>query len=347
MAVALGLILACAATALTTNRARADSAAFSVDADSYIDVVKGRGYVTCGVGSDVPGFMYLDRKGAWSGLAVDVCRALAAMTFGDAGKVKNVPLAPVHAFTALQSGDVDVLAASTAYTLSRDALVDFAGIYYYDGQGFMVPRHSKVRTLDDLHRATICLQAGTTIELDLADYFRARQMAFHPVMFERLEEVRTAYLAGRCDGMAGNFSTLHAMLATLPQQADQHIILRQSIAKTAISPATRHGDTLFANMVRWSIHAMIEAEELGITSGNVDEMRKSDDPAISRMLGVTPGIGHAVQADDTWAYNIIKQVGNYGESYDRNLGKGSPLGIPRSLNALWTKGGLLYARPIR
>ena len=343
MAVALGLGLV---LATPPHRARAGTAVVSAVA-SDVDLLKNRGYLTCGMGDDAPGFMSLDRRGAWSGLAIDICRSVAAMTFGDAGRVKNVPLDPVRSLTALQSGAVDIVVSGADNTLTRDSQVDFAGIYYYDGQGFLVPSGSSIRVLDDLDRATICLQAGTTIGLNLADYFRTRHMAFRPVSFERIEEVRAAYLAGRCDAMAGNFSMMHAMLATLPQSAGQHIILRQSIAKTVSSPATRQGDTLFTNRVRWSIHAMVEAEELGITSRNVDRMLTSDDPAIRRMLGVTPGIGHALRADDTWVYNIIKQVGNYGESYDRNLGKASPLGIPRSLNALWTKGGILYARPIR
>ena len=191
------------------------------------------------------------------------------------------------------------------------------------------------------------MQPGTTIESSLADHFRANHIRFKPLAIARLEEVRAAYLAGRCDALTADFSTLHAILATNPVQTDDHLILSQSIAKTPYSPAVRHGDSHFGNVVRWAIHAMIKAEELGITSRNVDEVAKRDDPAISRMLGVTPGIGTALGVDDRWVYNIVKQVGNYGESYDRNLGNDSPLKIARSLNAQWTKGGILYAPPIR
>ena len=245
------------ATVLLANRAMAES---------FVDVVKGRGYLTCGVGTGTPGFMQTDREGKWTGLAIDVCRAVSATILGDAGRAKFVPLDPIHHLSALQSGAVDLLTSNSAFTLARDAGlgVDFAGIYYYDGQGFMVPRKTRIRHFKELHRATICLQPGTTIESSLADHFRANNLTFRPLAIARSEDMRAAYLAGRCDAVTADFSTLHAMLAINPQQTDEHLILSQSIAKTPYSPAVRHGDTHFANVVRWALYAMIYAEELGM-----------------------------------------------------------------------------------
>jgi general L-amino acid transport system substrate-binding protein len=289
-----------------------------------------------------------NRQGKWTGFAVDICRAVSATLFADASKVKYVPLEPARRFPALQAGEVDLLVSNSTYTLARDAGlgVEFAGIYYYDSQGFLVKK-SGAKHLKDLNRATICVQPATTTEANLSDYFRANKMRFTPLTIDRAAEARAAFLTGRCDALTADISALYALLASNAQYAKDYAVLPQAISKEPFAPAVRHGDNQFADIVRWTLYAMIEAEENGITSKNVDEMLRSDNPAIRRMLGVTPGMGKALGVDEKWAYNIIKQVGNYGESYDRNLGDGSPLRIPRSLNALWTNAGILYAPPLR
>jgi general L-amino acid transport system substrate-binding protein len=234
------------------------------------------------------------------------------------------------------------------HTLARDAGlgVDFTGIHYYDSQGFLVKKPG-AKSLKDLNHATICVQAGTTTEANLNDYFRANKLRFTPLSFDRADEARAAFVAGRCEAFTADISALYVMLAGNVQYAKDYTVLGQAISKEPFAPAVRHGDNQFADIVRWTLYAMIEAEEYGITSKSVDEMLKSNDPALKRILGVTPGMGKALGVDEKWVYNIVKQVGNYGESYDRNLGDGSPLKIPRSLNALWTKAGILYAPPIR
>jgi len=323
--------------------------ASAADASPVLDAVRARGHLVCGVDAGVLGFMQLDNQGRWSGLAVDVCRAVSAPTFGDATKVKYVPLTPLFHLPALQAGDVDVLTANSTYTLTYAAAlgVSFAGIYYYDGQGIVVPRKLRVRHARQLGGAAICVQRGSSVESSLSEYFAAARLKFRQVAIARADEARTAYLAGRCDALTADFSALHAMLATIPSKTDDHVILPQALSKSPLGAVVRHGDDAFANIVRWALHGMIAAEEYGVTSGNIDRMLMSNDPAMMRALGVTPGIGVALGLPDTWFYNVVKQVGNYGESYDRNLGGGSPLGIPRSLNAQWTKGGILYAPPIR
>lgn len=323
--------------------------ASAADAGPLLDAVRLRGHLVCGVDAGVLGFMQLDNQGRWSGLAVDVCRAVSAAAFGDATRVKYVPLTPLFHLPALQAGDVDMLAANSTYTLTYAAAlgVNFAGIYYYDGQGIVVPRKLGIRHARQLGGAAICVQRGSSVESSLSDYFAAAHLKFRQVAIARADEARTAYLAGRCDALTADFSALHAMLATLPSKADDHVILSQALSKSPLGPVVRDDDKAFANIVRWSLHGMIAAEEAGITSANVDGMLASTDQATRRALGVTPGIGAPLGLPDTWFYNVVKQVGNYGESYDRNLGNRSPLGIPRSLNAQWTKGGILYAPPIR
>ena len=317
-----------------------------------LDAVKARGHLICGVNTGVAGFAQPDDKGKWTGLDVDVCRAAAAAIFGDAEKVKYVPTTAQQRFTALQSGEVDILSRNTTYTLTRDTALglDFTGINYYDGQGFMVAKKLGVKSAKELNGATVCVQPGTTTELNLADYFRANKMTFKPVVIEKVEEIRAAFYAGRCDVYTTDASGLYSTRAAntpAPLKADDFIVLPEIISKEPLGPAVRQGDNQFADIVRWAFYAMLEAEEYGITSQNVDEMTKSENPTIKRILGVTPGMGKALGVDEKWVYNIVKQVGNYGESFERNVGMGSPLKIERGLNAQWTKGGLQYAPPIR
>jgi len=317
-----------------------------------LDAVKARGALACGVGLGTAGYMLADSTGKWKGLSVDVCRAVAAAIFGDAEKVKYQPLTSQQRFTALQSGEVDMLMGNATWTLTRDSALglDFVGVYYYDGQSFLVPKALGVKSAKELGGATICVAPGTTTELNLADYFRANRMAFKPVVIEKVDEIRSAFFAGRCDVYTTDASSLAATRAANvppPRTFDDFLILPEIISKEPLGPVVRHGDNQFADIVRWSLHAMVEAEEYGISSANVDEMLKSDNPAVKRILGVTPGMGKALGVDEKWVYNIVKQVGNYGESFERNVGMGSPLKIERGLNRLWSQGGLQYAPPIR
>ena len=317
-----------------------------------LDAVKARGQLVCGINTGVAGFAQQDDKGKWMGLDVDVCRAVSAAIFGDSEKVKYVPTTAQQRFTALQSGEVDVLSRNTTYTLTRDTALglEFTGINYYDGQGFMVPKKLGVKSAKELNGATVCVAPGTTTELNLADYFRANKMTFKPVVIEKVDEIRSAFFSGRCDVYTTDASSLAATRAANvppPQTIDDYVILPEIISKEPLGPVVRHGDNQFADIVRWAFYAMVEAEEHGISSKNVDEMLKSDNPSIKRILGVTPGMGKALGVDENWVYNIVKQVGNYGESFDRNVGMGSPLKIARGQNALWTQGGLQYSPPIR
>ena len=317
-----------------------------------LDAVKARGALICGVGTGTAGFMLQDSQGKWVGLDVDVCRAVSAAIFGDAEKVKYVPLSSQQRFTALQSGEVDILSNNTTVTLTRDTALglDFTAVTYYDGQGFLVNKKLGVKSAKELNGATVCVQPGTTTELNLADYFRSNKITFKPVVIEKLEEVRAAFFSGRCDVYTNDSSSLYATRAAnvpAPATAADFIILPEIISKEPLAPAVRHGDNQFADIVRWSQYAMVEAEEYGISSKTVDEMLKSDNPSIKRILGVTPGMGKALGVDEAWVVNIIKQVGNYGESFERNVGSGSPLKIDRGLNKLWSQGGLQYAPPIR
>ena len=317
-----------------------------------LDAVKARGALICGIGQGTAGFMLQDSQGKWVGLDVDVCRAVSAAIFGDAEKVKYVPLSSQQRFTALQSGEVDILSNNTTVTLTRDTALglDFTAVTYYDGQGFLVNKKLGVKSAKELNGATVCVAPGTTTELNLADYFRANKMTFKPVVIEKVEEVRAAFFSGRCDVYTNDSSSLYATRAAnvpAPATAADFIILPEIISKEPLAPAVRHGDNQFADIVRWTQYAMVEAEEYGISSKTVDEMLKSDNPTIKRILGVTPGMGKALGVDEAWVVNIIKQVGNYGESFERNVGSGSPLKIDRGLNKLWTQGGLQYAPPIR
>ena len=332
--------------------ALADTLANTADAGPILDATKARGTLSCGVGTGTAGYYMPDKEGKWRGLAVDVCRAVSAALFGDADKVKYVPLTSAQRFTAIQSGEVDMLVGNATWTLTRDTSLglDFTGVYYYDGQSFLVPKKLGVKSAKELDGATVCVAPGTTTELNLADYFRANKMTFKPVVIEKIDEVRAAFFSGRCDVYTTDASSLAATRAANvppPRTFDDFIILPEIISKEPLGPVVRHGDNQFADIVRWSLFAMLEAEEYGITSKNVDEMLKSDNPGIKRILGVTPGMGKALGVDEKWVYNIVKQVGNYGESFDRNVGPGSALKIDRGLNKLWSQGGLQYAPPIR
>jgi general L-amino acid transport system substrate-binding protein len=324
-------------------------AAGSAQAGKDLDAVKARGQLICGVTTGVAGFSLADSQGKWTGLDVDTCRAVAAAIFGDADKVKYVPTTAQQRFTALQSGEVDMLARTTTWTLTRDTALgfDFTGVNYYDGQGFMVNKKLGVKSAKELNGATVCVSPGTTTELNLADYFRANKMTFKPVVIEKVEEVRSAFFSGRCDVYTTDASGLYSTRAANASNPDDYVVLPEIISKEPLGPVVRHGDNQFADIVRWALFAQLEAEEYGITSKNVDEMLKSENPSVKRILGVTPGMGKALGVDEKWVYTIVKQVGNYGEMFDRNVGAGSPLKIARGQNALWTQGGLQYAPPIR
>ena len=315
-------------------------------AQSTLQAVRSRGVVRCGVNTGLAGFSLADSKGVWHGIDVDVCRAVAAAVFGDASKVRYTPLTAQQRFTALQSGEVDILSRNTTWTITRDTSLglNFAGINYYDGQGFMVPKKLGVKSAKDLNGATVCVQPGTTTELTLADYFRAHRMSFKPLVIEKLEEVMSAYLSGRCDVLTTDHSGLVALRATRVPDPAGHVILPEIISKEPLGPAVRHGDDRWFDIVKWSLFAMIDAEELGLTSKNIDAQRRSTDPAVQRFVGTSGDIGKMLSLDDKWAYDIVKQVGNYGESFDANL---KPLGFERGLNRLWSQGGLMYAPPFR
>jgi general L-amino acid transport system substrate-binding protein len=314
-----------------------------------LDKIKQAGGFSCGVPTGLPGYAQPDAQGVYSGFDIDICKALSAAIFGDPNKVKYVPLTAQQRFTALQSGEVDILSNNTTWTLTRDTDLgfDFAPVVFYDGQGFMVAKKLGVKSAKELNGATVCVQPGTTTELNLADYFRANKMDYKPVVIEKVDEVVSAFFGGRCDVYTTDSSGLAAVRVGRASNPDDYIILPERISKEPLAPVVRHGDNQWHDIVDWVVYALMQGEESGITQANVDDMLKSDDPNIKRMLGVTPGMGKALGLEENWAYNEIKLVGNYGEIFDRNLGMGSPMKLERGLNNLWTKGGLLYAMPIR
>jgi general L-amino acid transport system substrate-binding protein len=313
-----------------------------------LKAVKDRGMLNCGANGTLAGFGLPDAQGKWTGLDVDVCRAIAAAVLNDASKVKFVPLSAKDRFTALQSGEVDVLVRNTTWTSSRDTSLglNFTGVDYYDGQGFMVRKALKVNSALELNGASICVQQGTTTELNLADYFRAHKMELKTVTFATANEAVKAYDAGRCDAYTTDASGLYAERLRLANSND-HIILPEIISKEPLGPAVRHGDDQWFDVVKWTLFAMINAEELGITQKNIDEMTKSTNPSIKRFVGTEGSYGEQLGLTKDWAVRIIKLVGNYGEVFEKNVGAGSPLKIDRGLNKLWSKGGLQYAPPIR
>jgi general L-amino acid transport system substrate-binding protein len=320
----------------------------SIAVAGTLEDVRAKGYIQAGVNGDLFGFGKPDEKGVWKGLDVDTARAVAAAVFGDADKVKYTPLTAKTRFTALQSGEIDVLTRNCTQTLSRDTDLglDFAPVNYYDGQGFLVPKKLGVKSAKQLDGAAVCVLPGTTTEQNVADYFRANNMKMRPVVIENTAELAKAFFAGRCDVLTSDASQLAGTRAVAPNPKD-YAILPEIISKEPLAPAVRHGDNQWKDIVSYSVYAMINAEELGITSENVDAMLQSKDPMIQRFLGVTEGNGKALGLDEKFAYNIIKQVGNYGEVFERNVGVKTPLGIERGLNALWTNGGLMYSPPFK
>ncbi len=324
-------------------------AAAPAHAGKTIDAIKARGQLVCGVNTGLPGFAAADSAGNWTGLDVDVCKAIAASLLGDASKVKWVPLTAQQRFTALQSGEIDILSRNTTWTLTRDASLgmQFTGITYYDGQGFMVPAKGKIKSAKQLKGATVCVQSGTTTEKNLTDFSRANNLGIKPVVFEKLEATTGAYFAGRCQAYTTDASGLASTRNKEAKVPAEHLILPELISKEPLGPAVRRGDDEFFAIAKWVVYAMIEAEEYGITQANVDQQKTSADPVVQRILGVSEDTGKLLGLDKEWAYRAIKAVGNYGEVFERNVGPKSALGVPRGLNNLWNKGGLQYAPPVR
>ncbi len=337
------LFLSCGSQGSAENQDQGESS-------NTISAVQERGSLLCGVSTGLPGFSSPDSSGNWVGLDVDVCRAVAAAVLGDASQVKYVPLTAKERFTALQSGEIDVLSRNTTWTETRDTSLglNFAGINYYDGQGFLVKKNLNVKSAKELNGASVCIQAGTTTELNLADYFRFNNLDYKAVTFDTSDQTKQGFEEGRCDVLTSDRSQLAALRITLADP-NSAVVLTDVISKEPLGPVVRQGDDAWFNIVKWSLYAMIEAEEQGITSGNVDS-RKGDadqNPTVKRLLGDEGKLGENLGLDAEWAYNIVKQVGNYGESYNRNVGPATPLGIARGVNDLWTKGGLIYAMPFR
>jgi general L-amino acid transport system substrate-binding protein len=311
-----------------------------------LKTVKDRGSLLCGVSQGLPGFSNPDDKGNWTGLDVDFCRAVAAAIFNDPSKVKFTPLSAKDRFEPLKSGQIDLLSRNTTWTSSRDALFNFVGVTYYDGQGFMVRKALKVNSALELNGASVCTQTGTTTELNLADYFRANNMKYEVVAFGTADETVKAYESGRCDAFTTDVSQLYAEKLKLTNPND-HVILPEVISKEPLGPLVRHGDDQWFDLVKWVLFAALNAEELGISSKNVNEALKSKQPEIRRLLGVEGTHGVQLGLTRDWVVRIVKHVGNYGEMFERNVGTASKLGISRGLNRLWTKGGIQYAPPIR
>jgi general L-amino acid transport system substrate-binding protein len=323
--------------------------ATSAWAGPTLDAVKKRGELNCGANTGLAGFALADAQGNWTGIDVDTCRAIAAVVLGDPKKVKFFPRSAQQRFESLKSGEVDLLARNTTWTMTRDVSLGllFAPPTYYDGQGFMVAKKLGVKSAKELNGATVCVQPGTTTELNLADFARANKMSFKTVTIEALAEVEQAFFAGRCDAYTTDASGLASTRAARSGNPDDYVILPEIISKEPLAPAVRQGDDEWFNIVKWTIYALIQAEESGVTQANVEEMKKSDDAQVKRLLGVIPDMAKGLELDNEWAVRAIKAVGNYGEIFDRNVGKDSPLKLARGLNALWTQGGLQYAIPIR
>jgi len=317
-------------------------------AASTLETVRERGELHCGVNTGLPGFSQPDEDGNWAGLDVDTCRAIAAAIFGDADKVSFTPLTAKERFTALQSGEVDVLSRNTTWTLTRDASLglNFTGTNFYDGQGFMVRKALGVDSALQLDGATVCVLAGTTTELNLADYFRRHDMDYQAVVFDNADQTVRGFASNRCDVLTSDRSQL-AALRTKLDEPDSAKVLPETISKEPLGPVVRQGDDQWFNVVKWVLFAMINAEEKGITSDNVERMRKSEDPAVQRILGVSGDMGKKLGLSDDFGYRIIREVGNYGEMFDRNVGPDTAIGLDRGVNALWTDGGVLYAPPLR
>ena len=337
--IGLGLAAALAVAGLTTGVSAQQKT---------LDTVKARGSLNCGVGQGTPGFAFPDDKGNWSGLDVDFCRGMAAAIFNDPTKVAFKPLTAKERFTALQSGEIDVLSRTTTWTMSRDSAMGlaFAGVTYYDGQGLMVPKKLGVKSAKELNGASVCVATGTTTELNLSDYFRQNNLTYKPVVFEKADEVNAAYDSGRCDVYTTDQSSLYAQRLRLKVPTD-HVVLPEVISKEPLGPVVRQGDFQWFTISKWVYFALLNAEELGVTQKNVDEMLKSSNPEIKRLLGTEGEFGKGIGLDNDWVAKLVKGVGNYGEIYERNVGPDTPLKIARGINNLWSKGGLQYAPPIR
>ena len=318
-------------------------------AGKTLDAIKARGQLICGVNPSLPGFAAADSQGNWAGLDVDVCKAIAATVTGDAGKIKWVPLNASQRFAVLQSGEVDILSRNTTWTLTRDASLglNFTGVTYYDGQGFMVTKKSKITAAKQLKGATVCVQSGTTTEKNLSDFSKSANLAIKPVVFDTQEATNKAYFAGRCQAYTTDASGLASVRNKEAGNPEDHVILADLISKEPLGPAVRRGDDEFFAIAKWVVYVLIEAEEYGITQANVDQMKTSTDPVIQRILGTSEDTGKLLGLDKDWAYRAIKAVGNYGEIFERNVGPKSALKLPRGLNNQWNKGGLMYAPPVR
>ena len=320
-------------------------------AGKTVDAIKARGSIVCGVSTGLAGFSQADSSGKWSGLDVDVCRALAATLLSDPEKVKYVPLSAPQRFTALQSGEVDVLPRNTTFTLTRDASLGLSAtvVNYYDGQGFMVTVKSKIKSAKQLKGQTVCVQSGTTTEKNLADFSKANNLNIKPVVFEKLEATNAAYFSGRCIAYTTDASGLASIRSKEAPKPNEHVILPDLISKEPLGPMVRRGDDEWYAIVKWVMYGMLEAEEYGVTQANVDQMKAtSTDPVVQRMLGGgNEDTGKLLGLDKDWLGRAVKAVGNYGESFERNVGSKSPVNLPRGVNNLWNKGGLMYAYPIR
>ncbi len=335
------------ATAVLSAAALLLGAAGTAQAGTLEDV-QSRGVLRCVVSTGIAGFAQPDASGVWKGFDIDFCRATAAAVLGDASKIEAVTSTGKTRFTKLNAGEGDVLWRNTTITFSRDVGVKlrFHGVNYYDGQGFMVKKSLGVKSAKELDGASVCIQTGTTTELNLADYFSANNMKYEPVTIETNDEARQNYESGRCDVYTTDASGLSSTRSALPNPGD-HVVLPEIISKEPLGPATRHGDDQWSDIVTWVLNATITAEELGVTMANVDQMKSSINPEVLRLLGVDGNQGQELGLSQDWAYQIIKQIGNYGEIFERNIGVNTPLGIERGLNALWTKGGLMYSPPFR
>ena len=321
---------------------------FNANANQTRENVIKRGSLNCGVSQGVPGFSNADASGKWTGLDVDFCRALAAAVLGDPNKVKYTPLSAKDRFEVLKAGDIDVLARNTTWTLARDGglAVDFVGVNFYDGQGFMVRKAANINSAKKLNNVKVCLETGTTTELNLRDYFNANKLKYEQIGFTKSDDAIAAYDAGRCEVYTTDKSGIAANRTKTKNPAD-HIILPETISKEPLGPVVRGNDENWANIARWTLNVMIEAEEYNVTKTNIDSLKGSADPVIKRLLGLEGDLGKNLSLDNNWSYNIVKLVGNYGESYEANVGTKTPVNLPRALNASWRKGGILYAPPVR
>ena len=329
--------------------AAAALAAAPAFAGKTLDTIKSRGQLVCGVNTGLAGFSAADSQGKWTGLDVDVCRAIAAAVLNDGEKVKYVPLTAQQRFTALQSGEIDILSRNTTWTLTRDASLGlhFTGTTYYDGQGFMVPVKAKLKSAKGLKNATVCVQSGTTTEKNLTDFSRTNKLNIKPIVFEKQEAATGAYFSGRCVAFTTDASGLASIRNKDAKDPREHVILPELISKEPLGPAVRRGDDEFYAIAKWVVFGLIEAEEYGITQANVDEMKSSQDPVVMRILGTSEDTGKLLGLDKDWMVRALKTTGNYGEIFERNVGPKTPLGLQRGVNALWNKGGIMYAPPIR